>query len=139
MLTIKKGTTNMVVVTITQNQSAESPKYYLFSFVHILSKEVVRFYMKSTINTNARYDEYMFDEVDGTGIPEDELNGDVIFPYDGQYFYSVYEMPTKSLNPSSARLKLEEGRAVVYNNEKTEYYTEYISSNENNNNYIYLK
>ena len=139
MLAIKKGITNKVVVTITQNKSGLTPVYYLFSFQHVVTKEVVRFFMKNTINSNNRYDEYSFSEVSGTSTPEDVLNGDVIFPYPGQYYYSVYEMSSKVTNPSVARQKLEEGRAYVYDNEETVYFNPYISSNENNSNYVYLK
>lgn len=138
MISIKKGVENKVVVTITQNQSAASPKFYLFSFVHTLSKETVRFYMESTIVSNNRYDEYTFTEVSGTQTTSDPLNGLVEFNNEGQWYYSVYEMPTKVLDPSTARRKLEEGRALVYPNTETIYFNPFISSNEDNNNYIYV-
>jgi hypothetical protein len=139
MLAIKMGITNKVVVTITQNKSGETPVYYLFSFQHVTSKETVRFFMKNTIVSNNRYDEYTFSEVSDTGTPENPLEGDVVFPYPGQYYYSVYEMGSKVLNPSVARQKLEEGRAYVYENEETVYFNPYISNNEDNSNYVYLK
>ena len=138
MISIKKGIENRVIVTITQNQSAETPKYFLFSFIHTLSKEVVRFYMTSTVESNNRYDEYTFTEVSGTATPVDALNGYVSFKNEGQWYYSVYEMPTKTLDPSTARQKVEEGRALIYPNVEPVYFNPYISSNEDNNNFVYL-
>lgn len=139
MLSVKKGVSNKVVVTVTQNKSGETPVFYLFSFQHIVSKEIITFYMKNTLVTNDRYDEYTFDEVSGTGVPVNPLDGDVKFTYPGQYYYSVYEMPSKSLNKGIARQKLEEGRAYVYKNEETIFFNPYISSDENNSNYVYLQ
>ena len=138
MLSIKKGISNNVVVTITQNQSANTPRFYLFSFQHSLSKDIVRFYMTDTIVSNNRYDEYSFTEVSGTNTPVDLLNGKVSFVNEGQWYYSVYEMPTKTLNPSIARQKLEEGRALIYPNTEPVLFEPYISSNENNSNFVYL-
>lgn len=138
MLSIKKGISNKVVVTITQNQSANTPRFYLFSFQHALSKDIVRFYMTDTIVSNNRYDEYSFTEVSGTNTPVDLLNGKVSFVNEGQWYYSVYEMPTKTLNPSIARQKLEEGRALIYPNTEPVFFEPYISSNENNSNFVYL-
>lgn len=138
MIYIKKGRTNKVVVTITQHQSDAPTKYFLFSFQHVASKETVRFYMASTLVSNNRYDEYTFDEVTGTSETVDPLIGKVKFNYTGQYFYSVYEMGSQSLDPSTARRKLEEGRAYVDGKEETVYFNPYISDNEDNSNYVYM-
>ena len=137
MLTIKKGSENKVIVTVTQHTTDRSPKFYLFSFLHILSKETIRFFMTSQVVSNNRYDEFLFTEVSDTTVPEDLLNGKVILPYEGQYFYSVYEMGSLNLDPAYARVKLEEGRAMVYGDDPI-YYNPYISDNENNSNFIYL-
>jgi hypothetical protein len=94
--------------------------------------------MTDTIVSNNRYDEYSFTEVSGTNTPVDLLNGKVSFVNEGQWYYSVYEMPTKTLNPSIARQKLEEGRALIYPNTEPVFFEPYISSNENNSNFVYL-
>ena len=137
MLLIKKGQSNYLNVTCSQNKSGETPVYYLFSFEHTISKNKVRFYATTLISNN-RYDEFLFEEVTGTSTPADPVNGQVEFNEPGQYYYSIYEMSSQSLNPSTAREKLEEGRAIVYEVENPVYYTEYVSNNENNSNYVYL-
>ena len=137
MLLVKKGQTNNLTVTCSQNKTGDSPVYYLFSFEHTVSKQKVRFYATSLLS-NDRYDEFIFEEVTGTGTTPDPINGLVEFAEPGQYYYGIYEMANQTLNPSTARVKLEEGRALVYDVVNPEYYTEYISSNEENSNYIYL-
>tara|TARA_R110000803_G_scaffold11577_9_gene34434 strand:+ start:1494 stop:1910 length:417 start_codon:yes stop_codon:yes gene_type:complete len=137
MLLVKKGQINNLTVTCSQNKSGESPVFYLFSFQHTISKTIVRFYGTQLIS-NDRYDEFIFEEITDTTTVADPLNGKVKFAEPGQYYYSIYEMGTKTLNPSTARQKLEEGRGLVYDVVNPEYFTEYISSNENNSNYIYL-
>lgn len=137
MLLVKKGQPNNLTVTCSQNKTGESPVYYLFSFEHTVSKNRVRFYGTELISNN-RYDEFIFEEVTGTGVTPDHINGLVEFAEPGQYYYSIYEMGSKTLNPNTSRRKLEEGRALVYEVVNPEYYTPYISSNEDNSNYIYL-
>jgi hypothetical protein len=137
MLLIKKGQENSLTVTCSQNKSGDTPVYYLFSFEHTVSKEKVRFYGTQLIS-NDRYDEFIFTDVTGTLITPDPVNGLVQFAQPGQYYYGIYEMGSKGLNPIYARQKLEEGRALVYEVVNPEYFTEYVSSNENNSNYIYL-
>ena len=136
MLYIKKGELNNVVVTVSQNKTLSSPNY-LFSFEHILSKEKVRFYPKNISTSTARYDEFSFYE----GEEPLGYTGDtpyVTFPFEGQYYYGVYEMmTTASTNPSYAFSKLEEGRTTVEDLSNPEEFYQYISSNENNDNFIY--
>jgi len=136
MLLIKKGEENNLVVTASQFKTGDTPVFYLFSFQHIITKEIVRFYSPLVVNNN-RYDEFVITEVGESGIPVDTDNGIVSFTNPGQYYYSIYEMPIKSLNPGSARRKLEEGKAVVLDEENTIYYTPYVSDNENNSNIVY--
>jgi len=137
MLLIKKGQTNTLNVTCSQNKTGESPVYYLFSFQHTISKTTVRFYGTQLIS-NDRYDEFLFEEVSGTGIEVDPLNGQVIFNEPGQYYYGIYEMGSLNISPTTSRRKLEEGRALVYEVVNPEYFTPYVSSNEDNSNYVYL-
>ena len=137
MLLVYKGQSNNVAVTASQNKDEASSVYYLFSLQHIVSGEKVRFY-PNLLLTNTRYDEFNFTEITDTTYTEDPLNGYISIKYPGQYFYSIYQMNTKTLDPSTAVKKLEEGRAFVYDVEEKEYFIPYISSNENNDNYVYL-
>lgn len=136
MLLIKKGEENNLVVTASQFTTGSSPVFYLFSFQHIVTKDYVRFYAPFVVNNN-RYDEFVITEVGDSGTPTDNFNGIVEFVNPGQYYYSIYEMPVNTLNTNSARRKLEEGKAVVLDEENTIYYNPYVSDNENNSNIVY--
>ena len=137
MLRIQRNQNNKMVVSVSNHKTIANPNY-LFSFQHILSKEKVQFFPKNISTSTNRYDEFEFNE----GIAPSNYTGDVpyeIFPYPGQYYYSVYEMfNTNSTNPQYAFDKLEEGRAVVEDESVPDPYSyTYTSSNEENSNYIY--
>ena len=136
MLYIKRNNKNNMVVTVSQNKTLSDP-YYLFSFTHILSKETVKFYPLDISTSRSRYDEFEFFEGEAplgyTGSTPYEL-----FPHEGQYYYSVYEMYSSgTTDPQYAYSKLEEGRAIVEDDSVPADYTQYISNNENNANFIY--
>ncbi len=136
MLYIKRNEENRLVVTVSEHNILSDPSY-LFSFEHILSKEKVRFFPKNISTSTDRYDEFVFIE----GVEPDGYTGDipfVTFPFEGQYYYSVYNaFTTGSTNPQYAFEKLEEGRAVIEDDTIPSTFTTYISSNENNANFIY--
>ena len=126
-----------MVVSVSSHKTLSNPNY-LFSFQHILSKEKVQFFPKNISTSTDRYDEFEFNE----GAEPNGYTGDVpyeIFPYPGQYYYSVYEMfNTNSTNPQYAFDKLEEGRAFIEDDSVPDPYEyTYVSSNEENSNYIY--
>ena len=136
MLYIKRNAENKIVVTVSQHKTLANPNY-LFSFQHILSKDKTRFYPKNISTSTERYDEFVFIE----GEEPEGYTGDipyVRFAHEGQYYYGVYEMfTTASTDPSYAFDKLEEGRAVVEDDTIPSDFNQYISSNENNANFIY--
>lgn len=135
MLYIKRGQTNNMVVTASQSTTI-SPAYYLFSFVHILSKETYNFFPQ-LISTNARYDEFRFVEAQAP-LPN-QTPPQVNFLYEGDYYYYVYEMSTTgSTNPNNAVGLLENGRALVSGNTQDDCFYQFVSDNENNSNYIFL-
>ena len=137
MLVIRRNQNNKMVVSVSNHKTIANPNY-LFSFQHILSKEQVQFFPKNISNSTDRYDEFEFNE----GIEPVGYTGDVpyeIFPYPGQYYYSIYECFTDTnTNPHYAFDKLEEGRAFIEDDSVPDPYEyTYVSSNENNSNYIY--
>jgi hypothetical protein len=71
-----------MVVTVSQNSELTNPEY-LFSFTHIFSKENVTFIPADISMHKNRYDEFYF--VEGTGL------GEIDFPYEGLYLYSISE------------------------------------------------
>jgi hypothetical protein len=119
------------------NKTLSNP-YYLFSFQHIASKERVSF-IPEVITTNCRYDKFRFREGGNTNFSV--TPPEVYFPYQGQYYYSVYEQlsPTNT-NIALAYNKLESGRAVVIvgNDEQTCFFEPYISDDENFAQVIYV-
>ena len=137
MLLIKRNEINNLAVTVSRHKTIGSPNY-LFSFLHIMSKETVQFFPKNISTSTNRYDEFQFHE----GREPANYIGDIpyeIFPFEGQYYYSIYEcFNTGSTDPQFAYQKLEEGRALVEDSQVTPEYTyTYESENENNANYIY--
>jgi hypothetical protein len=139
MLRVQRNQQNNLVVSVSRHKTIPNAQY-LFSFEHIISKEKVRFYPKNISTHENRYDEFVFFE----GETPVNYTGDIpyeIFPYPGQYYYSIWEAFTQnSTNPNSAYDKLEEGRCVVYDNtNETPYRYTYTSNNEENANYIYYQ
>jgi len=139
MFLIEKGRRNDLVVSVSLNKTLPNPTY-LFSFTHILSKETIRFIPQNISTSTSRYDEFRFFESDVENLSI--VPPRITFPYEGQYLYAVYAQPYGSgnLNPEFASEKVESGDAlfIVQSASTTnDYYTEYISNNEFNSNYIF--
>lgn len=136
MLLIKKGELNKLVVSVSLNKTLANPTY-LFSFQNIFSKERVSFIPQNISTHTSRYDEFKFFESETTNLAITPPR--VNFEYDGQYWVSIYEqVSTTNTNPALAYNKLYEGRAQVLDYCIPDPYTQYISSNEDNANFIYL-
>ena len=106
MLIIKTDQPNSMVVTVSQNSELPNPEY-LFSFVHIFSKERLSFIPIDVSTHKSRYDEFYF--VEGSGV------GEINFPYSGQYLYTISEQPAGSgnLDPALATNVVENGEAQI--------------------------
>lgn len=106
MLIIKTDQPNYMVVTVSQNSELTNPEY-LFSFVHIFSKERVSFIPVDVSTHKSRYDEFYF--IEGAGA------GEINFPYSGQYLYTISEQPAGSgnLDPALATNVVENGEAQI--------------------------
>lgn len=133
MLIIKTNQPNTLVVTVSQNSELTNPEY-LFSFTHIFSKRNVTFIPTDISTHKSRYDEFYF--VEGTGV------GQIPFPYQGQYLYSISEQPAGSgnLNPALAYNVVENGEAQVFPSSASTMESQYdifISNNEENSNIIF--
>jgi hypothetical protein len=133
MLIIKTNQPNSLVVTVSQNSELTNPEY-LFSFTHIFSKQNVSFIPVDVSLHKSRYDEFYF--VEGTGV------GEIHFPYEGLYLYSISEqlMGSGNLNPALAFNVVENGEAqlivqsaITVNSQ----FDTYISPNEDNSNIIF--
>jgi len=138
MILIKKGQLNKMVVSASQNKTLSTP-VYLFSFQHIMSGEKTTFYpLNITSGTTERYDEFQFIE-SSNNIGYSGSTPITAFTYEGQYYYGVYEnVSTATTNPSQSYNKVCEGRAIVIDLNDAPVYDQYISSNENNTNFIFI-
>ena len=122
MLYLNKGQENTLVLNINNN-SRDTFTTYTLIFTHIMSKEV-KSYTISTSNSavffeNIRYCTITLDFI------TDDLN------YEGQYQLNIYGNPNNQL--------VYTGMVVLEGLAESDPFTEYISPNETNENYIYIQ
>lgn len=124
MLYLQKGQENTLVLNINNN-SRETFTGYTLTFTHVMSKEE-KTYSVSTSNPaqfgeNIRYCEIVID----LSEPGQDLN------YLGQYVLNIYGTPNTE--------KVFNGMVVLEGTQEENPFTEYISPNETNENYIYIQ
>lgn len=122
MLYLQKGQENNLILNINNNSRLTFTGYTL-EFTHIMSKEV-KTYTVSTSNSteyfqNIRYCEILLD------FTVDDLN------YLGEYILNIYGQSQNELVYS--------GIAILEGTEQGSTFTQYISPNEDNANYIYIQ
>lgn len=122
MLYLNKGEENTLVLNINNNSRNTFDSYELI-FTHIMSKEV-KSYSVDTNNSaeffeNIRYCTITLD------FATDDLN------YEGQYQLNIYGQPDNQL--------VFTGMVVLEGLAESNPFTEYISPNETNENYIYIQ
>jgi len=122
MLYIQKGVENTLVLNINNN-SRQTFDGYTLVFTHIMSKEV-KTYTVSTSNPlqyaqNIRYCEILLP------LDVDDLN------YLGQYTLEIFG--TEDFT------NVYKGMVVLEGTQESNPFTEYISPNETNENYIYIQ
>lgn len=117
MLQIQRNQSSTLIVTVTEMQTLTAP-FWLFEFTHQQSFESVTCILDNISTGIARYDEFVI--TDGV---------DVVFPYNGDYTYRIYEQDSDTnLDPIQAHRLCEEGLAHVYEDASAnnEYDTEII-------------
>ena len=122
MLYIQKNEENVLVLNINNN-SRDTFTGYTLVFTHIMSKEV-KSYSISTSNSlqyaqNIRYCEIRLP------LDIDDLN------YLGQYTLEIFGTPDN--------INVYKGMVVLEGTQESNPFTEYISNNEVNENYIYIQ
>ena len=122
MLYIQKGQENTLVLNINNN-SRDTFTGYTLEFTHVMSKEV-KVYSVSTSNPtqygqNIRYCEIVLP------LNQDDLN------YLGQYVLNIYGTPNNVL--------VFNGMVVLEGTQESQPFTQYISNNEVNENFIYIQ
>lgn len=122
MLYIQKGDENTLVLNINNN-SRDTFTGYTLTFTHIMSKEVKSYSINTSNNLqyaqNIRYCEIVLD------LTTNDLN------YLGQYTLNIYGQPDNVL--------VYTGMVVLEGTQESKPFTEYISPNETNENYIYIQ
>lgn len=122
MLYIQKGDENTLVLNINNN-SRDTFTGYTLTFTHIMSKEVKSYSINKSNNLqfaeNIRYCEIVLD------LTTNDLN------YLGQYTLNIYGQPDNVL--------VFTGMVVLEGTQESQPFTQYISPNETNENYIYIQ
>ena len=123
MLYLQKGQENELVMNINNNTTTSFSTYTL-TFTHIMSQEV-KSYVIDTSNplqysSNIRYCEIILNLND----PGQDLN------YEGEYQLKIYGDGTELVFT---------GLAILQGTEEQPFFTQYISPNEVNENYIYIQ
>lgn len=124
MLYLQKGQQNELILNINNN-SRQSFSSYTLVFTHVLSQESKSYIIdtsdQSEFGENERYCEIILP----LNIPGQDLN------YEGQYDLKIYGNGSNLVFTSLAML---EGTTEQGNT-----FTEYVSTNEDNDNYIYIQ
>jgi len=122
MLYLEKGQENTLVLNINNN-SRDTFTGYTLVFTHIMSKEV-KSYSISTSNTSVFFENIRYCTIT-LDFATDDLN------YEGQYQLNIYGQPNNQL--------VYTGMVVLEGTAESDPFTEYISPNETNENYIYIQ
>ena len=122
MLYINKGVENTLVLNINNN-SRDTFTGYTLVFTHIMSKEV-KSYSVSTSDAAVFFQNIRYCEI-VLPLNTNDLN------YEGQYQLNIYGQPNNQL--------VFIGMVVLEGTAEANPFTEYISNNEVNENYIYIQ
>jgi hypothetical protein len=122
MIYLNKDQENSLVLNINNN-SRETFTGYTLEFTHIMSKEVKTYSINKSNPAqyfeNIRYCEILLP------LDTDDLN------YLGEYILNIYGVPNNEL--------VYTGIAILEGTEAGAGFTQYISPNETNENYIYIQ
>ena len=122
MLYLNKGQENTLVLNINNN-SRDTFTGYTLVFTHIMSKEV-KSYSISTSDDAVFFENIRYCTIN-LDFATDDLN------YEGQYQLNIYGTPNNQL--------VFIGMVVLDGTAEAHPFTEYISPNETNENYIYIQ
>ena len=122
MLYLNKGEENTLVLNINNN-SRDTFTSYVLIFTHIMSKEVKSYTVLT--NNSAQF----FENIRYCTITLDFTTNDL--NYEGQYQLNIYGQPNNQL--------VFTGMVVLEGTAESHPFTEYISNNETNENYIYIQ
>ena len=122
MLYLNKGQENTLVLNINNNSRATFTSYTLI-FTHVMSKES-KTYVVDTDNSSQFFENIRYCTIT-LDFTTDDLN------YLGQYVLNIFGNPNDE--------KVFNGMVVLDGTEESQPFTQYISDNEDNSNYIYIQ
>ena len=122
MLYLNKGQENTLVLNINNNSRATFTSYTLI-FTHVMSKES-KTYVVDTDNSSQFFENIRYCTIT-LDFTTDDLN------YLGQYVLNIFGNPGDE--------KVFNGMVVLDGTEESQPFTQYISDNEDNSNYIYIQ
>jgi len=109
MITITRGTTNTIILTLTENVSIGNP-VFLFLFTDDQTRQAYSCIAADQSEFTYRYNEFLITE---TASPN-PLTSQVNLPSPGDYHYAVYQQTsTSNLDPTLADGLLETGKLIV--------------------------
>jgi hypothetical protein len=123
MIILQKGQQNELVLNINNNARVDFTGYTL-TFVHIMSQEIKSYVINISdplvYGENERYCEIVLNLQD----PGQDLN------YEGQYQLKIY---------GNGNTLVFTGMVLLEGTQEEPFFTTYVSTNENNENYIYIE
>jgi len=123
MLYINQNQVNTLTLSINQNSRNFFTTYTLI-FTHVMSSEVKE-YVIDLFNPNVYFFNVRYCTI------QLDLTGDNNLPYEGQYTLQIIGEPNS--------VSLYNGFCMVDGSVETNPFTEYLSPNETNENYIYIQ
>ncbi len=109
MITITRGTTNTIILTLTEKVSIGSP-VFLFVFTNDQTRQAYSCIAADQSEFTYRYNEFLITETASPNL----LTSEISLPAPGDYHYAVYQQTsTSSLDPTLADGLLETGKMVV--------------------------
>ena len=122
MLYINQGQENTLTLSINQNSRTNFSAYTL-NFTHVMSSEVTS-YTILTSDPDVFYENYRYCQIT-LDLAIKNL------PYEGQYILNIYGSPTNQ--------HVYNGFCMINGTVESNPFTEYISPNETNENFIYIQ
>jgi hypothetical protein len=123
MLYINQGQTNTLTLSINEN-SRDSFTNYILKFTHVMSSDVKN-YSIDTSNPN----QFVLNSYRYCTIYLDLTTDDL--PYEGQYTLDIYGEP--------GSVPVYSGFCMIAGPTEDKPFTEYVSENETNENFIYIQ
>lgn len=109
MITITRGTTNTIILTLTENVSIGNP-VFLFVFTDDQTNQAYSCIAADQSEFTYRYNEFLITETASPNLLTSQIN----LPSPGDYHYAVYQQTsTSNLDPSLSEGLLETGKLVV--------------------------